>query len=1332
MLWEVFRILRSWLLTPQGHGTSVTQREAEAILTHANSLGVVATTSSSQRLISSPRSFLPLQRAYLKLALRLYTAGGVGCGPGPIMLPRLVHALPIGRSAFLPLGGTFATRSEGFHALNFQPPMWLRSLLKRSVVSASLCVDPLLRHASTVLLLAESSRGQLRRAARTGQPYTLVAAKTSSQGAAAGNGSAQEGDSDMSLPVAAVEYTNRDELADASRGMQWSTRQTAQRKDNNGNPIPPDNWTELLPKRPLMTESESEEEEGLVAIPLPRTRVEGEAMPNPSQPVVGRPLRTEQDASFVSWVKASYDKLPDVESTPPASGKRALSKAALRAARAAKASLPEATVDLRRWGTSSGALRALDTMLRTDWEALAGYFWLPTACKLVIAGLDIGGSPLSACGFYADTSSPSSSAEDAAAGEEAHGKEEGDVDMSNGGSKNNGHRTGRSASEFVQRVEEYQRRCAAAAASAPLLALNGLVEVSLIADELSPTLWNDLFRAGWSHLDHKGREYLAPYAKALLLRDFHQHQLLGNPLISAHTLSGVVLHTVPFHRVSHYPSFPAIPEPRMAFSASNLVRAYPAALPQVGCGGAGGDAYRGFWVTNVVQALLWSMDGAEGLEMLPEALRYVGKTYGCWSMAEISLQRGLLKASNPVPFLNPLAEVLAGIGDEDVLRALRRRFVVCPETVRALDFEAHGLWQQAQTLLMAAMRRAHDDFTSNPPPPTNTRSGDRVKALSMEEAKKRQRVESKEPKEESILTPAASFGGKKRRLFWQGGGANQRRMVDAIVNGVRRSKVSYDSNVELDEFLAAAEKQDQPKKSRRTGKTKVEEEKEGGEGGTEEAAGGEAPAPTTSVPSTAVSSSATSATVSSTAITTASAAIAVSTSVSSSTVPATTTTAISALPSAASSSAVAAPSGAGTSAGAASSAAPASVPAVGSKRKAPSESKHFEWALTVFGRRDKDDVPESVKSLASILSSLSTYVRPDAKMATNERGEWELMYPSLEGPKMFKTPLPGILPANAPASARLLQELEVEKCMPQQPTPKVTSYEVGVWEERWVQSARQLCQWPVLRSYAQSAGDHLLHAEARSKLGDWENLNELLKAPSVALEMQRTAGAKLHEVEVAMNLRHQTRETLALCEQASVLLLRQWASLPRHHSTMAHEHLLATAQRVMEAKEAGLVDNTIRSLAQSRRMPDLKGLLQSWRERLPNRWDGIAVWDSLLTWRHHVFSYVTNALQHTVNGDPSTLTQVHDAPWTVIRLAHTARKLRLPEVCETTLARLCKVTTMEVNDAFTKLREQVMQRHWPLCAPAPYTAHSFGLCYVCFLYHRSRCTCPSPASALLD
>ena len=37
---------------------------------------------------------------------------------------------------------------------------------------------------------------------------------------------------------------------------------------------------------------------------------------------------------------------------------------------------------------------------------------------------------------------------------------------------------------------------------------------------------------------------------------------------------------------------------------------------------------------------------------------------------------------------------------------------------------------------------------------------------------------------------------------------------------------------------------------------------------------------------------------------------------------------------------------------------------------------------------------------------------------------------------------------------------------------------------------------------------------------------------------------------------------------------------------------------------------------------DVKGVVSTWRERLPNKWDDITVWTDLLSWRQHVFGAI--------------------------------------------------------------------------------------------------------------
>lgn len=47
--------------------------------------------------------------------------------------------------------------------------------------------------------------------------------------------------------------------------------------------------------------------------------------------------------------------------------------------------------------------------------------------------------------------------------------------------------------------------------------------------------------------------------------------------------------------------------------------------------------------------------------------------------------------------------------------------------------------------------------------------------------------------------------------------------------------------------------------------------------------------------------------------------------------------------------------------------------------------------------------------------------------------------------------------------------------------------------------------------------------------------------------------------------------------------------------------------------------------------------------------------------------------------EPRMLASLHDTPWTMIKLAHTARKQNLTEVCLNALSKLYAVATMDVQ-----------------------------------------------------
>jgi transformation/transcription domain-associated protein len=68
-----------------------------------------------------------------------------------------------------------------------------------------------------------------------------------------------------------------------------------------------------------------------------------------------------------------------------------------------------------------------------------------------------------------------------------------------------------------------------------------------------------------------------------------------------------------------------------------------------------------------------------------------------------------------------------------------------------------------------------------------------------------------------------------------------------------------------------------------------------------------------------------------------------------------------------------------------------------------------------------------------------------------------------------------------------------------------------------------------------------------------------------------------------------------------------------------------------------------------------------------------------------------SAITHNFHwSEPNTLASLHDKPWTAIRMAKTARKQGERTVALQFLHKLTTNRSMDVNDAYYKLREQIL------------------------------------------
>lgn len=161
-----------------------------------------------------------------------------------------------------------------------------------------------------------------------------------------------------------------------------------------------------------------------------------------------------------------------------------------------------------------------------------------------------------------------------------------------------------------------------------------------------------------------------------------------------------------------------------------------------------------------------------------------------------------------------------------------------------------------------------------------------------------------------------------------------------------------------------------------------------------------------------------------------------------------------------------------------------------------------------------------------------------------------------------------------------------------------------------------------------------------------------------------------------------------LCAQCVQLSLHAWQGLPTLSTGgEAHGDLLRLFHRLVELRESGQIMIEVSNHTKFRTFPDLKNILQTWRERQPNEWDSLTVYDDLFVWRSHMFAAIQSNFHYS---DPSNLAALHDRPWTILKLSRIARKQKVPEVCLQSLSKLYAVNTMDVQDAFSKLREQIV------------------------------------------
>ncbi|KAF2754000.1 hypothetical protein EJ05DRAFT_457386 [Pseudovirgaria hyperparasitica] len=265
--------------------------------------------------------------------------------------------------------------------------------------------------------------------------------------------------------------------------------------------------------------------------------------------------------------------------------------------------------------------------------------------------------------------------------------------------------------------------------------------------------------------------------------------------------------------------------------------------------------------------------------------------------------------------------------------------------------------------------------------------------------------------------------------------------------------------------------------------------------------------------------------------------------------------------------------------------------------------------------------------------------------------------------------------------------------------------EYMLWEDHWVVCAQKLQQWEILGEFAKHENFSDLYLESMYRhLDGWTNaenreqLDTTIRGLTDAPTPRRAFFQAFMSLLKFHNKTENPQDFNRVCDEAIQLSIRKWHQLPKR-ITNAHIPILQNFQQLVELHDASLISTSLSLTTQANldtKSTELKLLLGTWRDRLPNFWDDINAWQDLVTWRQHIFQLINNVYLpllgpqqgNNATGNSFAYRGFHETAWIINRFAHVARKHNLPDVCISQLSKIYTLPNIEIQEAFLKLREQ--------------------------------------------
>lgn len=240
--------------------------------------------------------------------------------------------------------------------------------------------------------------------------------------------------------------------------------------------------------------------------------------------------------------------------------------------------------------------------------------------------------------------------------------------------------------------------------------------------------------------------------------------------------------------------------------------------------------------------------------------------------------------------------------------------------------------------------------------------------------------------------------------------------------------------------------------------------------------------------------------------------------------------------------------------------------------------------------------------------------------------------------------------------------------------------EILLWENRWIRCTKELNEWNILLDYGQSNKDKhaFLIMDSAWRVPDWSLMKQALLRVEQTSPKQMGHKVSLYRGYLAI-LNQEDQAHLPsvdkFVEISSALCMREWRRLP---TVVSHIHLniLQSAQQIMELQEASQIHQL------PLKIPDMKAVVKTWRNRLPAIADDLSHWSDIFTWRQHHYQMITDSMPNSDLGP-------HASAQTIIQFGKIARKHNLTNVCHNLLSRIHTIQSIPIVDCFQKIRHEV-------------------------------------------